>query len=74
MATIPLPPDNSYPLVVGYQYRLAGNGEQWVEITAIINRYIYVRGLYNTTADWVVPDWKFDDNVREYRVPIESPA
>lgn len=69
MSTIPLPPDNSYPLVVGYQYRLAGNGEQWVVITQIVGRNIYVTGLGNTIAEWFVPDRKFDDNVREYRIP-----
>lgn len=74
MSTIPLPPDNSYPLIVGYQYRLAGNGEQWVVITQIVGRNIYVKGLGNTIAEWFVPDWKFDDNVREWRNPIESPA
>lgn len=57
----PVGPDNSIPLVVGYQYRLKGAGDNWVEIVAMTNVYVTVLGIYPTIMEKTMRKDQFDD-------------
>lgn len=65
----PIKANNDVPLVVGWQYNVTPGeaSSQWVRITAILRGYVYTVGVDDTTADWVVPVWKFDDLVKGWR-------
>lgn len=66
MSTVQIPPDNSYPLVVGYQYCLAPDAasNNWVTIVEITQRKVRYVGVYPTIADQTVLKTQFDDLVR----------
>ena len=70
MAVIPSRPDNSIPLHETWRYVVTPGGvsQQTVEIVRIHKRKVYVKGLDNTTADWVLPVWHFDDVIAEYMI------
>lgn len=61
--------DNDVPIEEGWEYNITPGcaSSQWVEITDIYRGYVYTKGLENTTADWAVPTWKFDDLIKEWR-------
>jgi hypothetical protein len=64
----PVRPDNVFPLVVGYKYRLkpAGSG-QWVTIVSMDAKNVYAQGIGNHKMPLTsIPRWKFDDEVEEY--------
>lgn len=60
-------PNNTMPIHVGWYYKLYPcTASNWVEVTAIVDRKVYVRGVEDTIAEWFVPTWKFDDLICEY--------
>lgn len=65
----PVKPDNSVPIHIGWHYNITPGeaSSQWVEIEDVYRGYVYTKGLGNTTADWAVPTWKFDDLIKDWR-------
>lgn len=61
MSLRPIPPDNSLPLVVGYQYRLKGAGDNWVEIVYLTPVYVTAHGVWPTIMDQTLRRERFDD-------------
>jgi hypothetical protein len=61
MSSVPVGPDNSIPLIVGYQYRLKGAGDNWVEIVAMSLTKVTVHGIYPTIMEKVMRKDQFDD-------------
>jgi hypothetical protein len=63
MTTTPVRENDSLPIVVGYLYKIGNStaGGGWVEVTAISNGKVTLRGVGNNIADIVIPSWKFDD-------------
>lgn len=60
-------PNDTMPIVVGWWYKLyPETSDSWVEVIAIVDGYVYVRGVEETIADWNTPDWKFDDLMCDY--------
>lgn len=61
-------PDDSIPIVVGWQYWLAPNASSnnWVEVVEIIGRKVRYVGVYPTIADQTVLLTQFDDLVRDF--------
>lgn len=63
MATTPVRPDNSIPIIEGQTYKIGNSemGGQWVVIVEIVAGKVHAIGIESNIADLRIPLWKFDD-------------
>lgn len=61
--------NDSMPINVGWYYQMyPEQSSNWVEVIAIEDGMVTVRGREDTIAAWSVPIWKFDDLVVAYMI------
>lgn len=65
MATAPVRPDNSIPIIEGQTYKIGNSemGGQWVVVVKVVEGKVHAVGIESNIADLWIPLWKFDDIV-----------
>ena len=57
--------NNSIPINIGWEYRLMGKGDDYIEVVDIQGRYVLVRGISGITLEASVLASTFDNFVKE---------
>ena len=57
--------NNSIPIREGWEYRLMGSGDDYVEVVSISDKYVTIRGLGDMTLDKTMRLSAFDNIVKE---------
>jgi len=57
--------NDSIPIREGWEYRLMGSGDDYVEVVSISGKYVTIRGLGDMTLDKTMRLSAFDNIVKE---------
>ena len=57
--------NNSIPIREGWEYRLMGSGDDYVEVVSISDKYVTIRGLGDLTLEATILLDSFDNVVKE---------
>lgn len=57
--------NGSIPIRIGWEYRLMGKGDDYVEVVSINGKYITIRGINGITLDATMLLSAFDNIVKE---------
>lgn len=57
--------NDSLPIIVGRVYRLMGNGDDYVTVVSVSDRYVVIRGLEGVVLEAVILKSAFDNIIKE---------